>query len=443
MKREAATTLALLMILTAGHVDTVSAQTAGTSLSLQPHCTESERTTCPVYSVLDATSVTTATLNTGDILDIDVILKTDQPAAVRDIRSWLKYDPKVLEARSVELTSIVTSPTPGEQSIDASQGIVKIGGSVQSLAKNTASVARVTFRVIKAGSDTTITFDQYLPSGAGRTAVNGEGVSAPGNDNYQGKLTQPPCIDVLIGCGTTERTPMLLVRPASLVVELGSAAVSSSASTASTNSNNGSTVSSAMAIASSIASSLLNSGTQNSGGASSAGTTAGGPRFNTAPSGFMLLQVQGVQITTRDNSAYLGWLGLESSELKGYNIYYGAVSGRYLQRRSVPPSYATTIIRDLEPGQTYFFAVRAFNERNEETMFSKEVSVTIGKPETATSPLLASGLTDPQAENIMSTKGGTTITGETGIGSGISVLLILSAVIGTVVAARRQFVFPS
>jgi hypothetical protein len=446
MTRTASLALAILVILSALPLQGVRAQAAGTTLAIEPHCTSQDRTSCAVYSVQDATRITTLAMNTGDILDIDIVLRTDQPSAVRDVRAWLRYDAKVLEARSVELSGTITSPTPGEQSIDAAQGIVKIGGSLQGMSRQTAAIVRVTFRVIKAGSDTTINFDQYLPSGAGHTAVNGEGVSAPGDGNYQGSLPQPPCIDILVGCGTTERTSMLLVRPASLVVELGSGNETGAAGGVAGNQGAGSTVSSVVNTMSSVASSVMNQGslTSNTAGANaSGGRTESGTRFNEAPSGFMLLQVQGIQITTRDNSAYVGWTALQSSEVKGYNIYYGAVTGRYLQRRSIPPTYTTTIIRDLEPGMTYYFAVRAFNERNEETMFSREVSVTIGQPETATSPLLVSGLSETRVENVISGHGNTTITGETGIGTGVSIVLLLSAVIGTTFAARRQFSFPS
>lgn len=446
MKRSSIALLGLVTLSALAAPLPVSAQGAETMLSLEPHCTQEDRSSCAAFGVVDASRVTTLTMNVGDILDIDVVLRTNQPAAVRDIRSWLKYDKAVLEARSIELGSVITSPIPGEQSIDSTQSIVKIGGGVQGLSQNVVTVARVTFRVIKAGTDTTVEFDQFLPSGAGHTAVNGEGVSQPGVDNYNGSLPAPPCIDVLIGCGTTARTPMLLARPASLVVELGDSVQSSSSSQATGTTSGGNGAGVLTTLTQSSSSSVSGQTGNAAGTTSTAGSTSSAAgsstRFDVAPSGFTLLQVQGVQVTTRDASAYLGWQELKSTEVKGYNIYYGAVSGRYLQRRSIPPSYTSTIIRDLEPGQQYYFAVRAYNERNEETMFSREVSVIIGQPETASSPLLASGLNDNNVENVMYSKGGTTITGETGVGTSVMFLLIVSAVIGTIFAFRRQLTFP-
>ena len=47
---------------------------------------------------------------------------------------------------------------------------------------------------------------------------------------------------------------------------------------------------------------------------------------------------------------YLGWEGLNSSQLKAYNVYYGTTSGKYIQRRSIDNS--TTTHPDF-PGTNY------------------------------------------------------------------------------------------
>lgn len=415
-----------ILLLEVMPLGTVHGQAYGTTLTMEPHCIEEDRMSCAAFAVLDADRLTTTLQKSGDLVDIDIVLRTDRNTDVREIRSWLMYDPSVLEARSVELTDVITSPTPGESTIDSTAGLVKIGGSTTGVGATPVSIARVTFRVLKAGTDTTIAFHQYLPGGAGSTAVNAPGESAPGANTNSGPLASPPCVDPLIGCGETSRTPLLLTKPASLVVELGDGGATLSSSASSVRSTASSSVSSVPAT----------TGTTGTTGGDTG--TGRDPRFETAPSAFTLLQVQGVAVTTRDNVAYLGWQELKSTELTGYNVYYGAVSGRYLQRRSIPPTYTSTVIRDLEPDTTYYFAIRGHNERNEETMFSREVSVTIGKPETSTAPLSGSGLPTAPGENVVTGNGGSVITGETGFGSSFLALFILCGVVGTAFAFRRQ-----
>lgn len=405
-----------------------------TKLELMPHCTETDRTKCPSFTVLDAERLTTARLKAGELLDLDIVLKAGTPSEVREVRSWLSYDPKVLESRSVELTSVITSPTPGEQEADQAKGLVKIGGSMNGVAGTDVVVARVTFRVISAAANTTVAFHQYFPTGGGYTAVNGELHTAAGADEFDLTLKPAPCFDELVGCGeVTSRTPLLSLRPASLVVSLADASMASSISS----SVNSSSVGTPVYGNRPDTLSTVTAAAQSSTAGTTAVSSSADARFNEAPSPFSLLQVQGVQVTTRQTSVYLGWQALKSSELAGYNIYYGTVSGRYIQRRSVPPTAVSAVLRDFEPDATYYLAIRAFNQRNEESMFSNEVAVTVGKPETATVPFLGSGVST--GENIVSNNGGSTVSGETGTATTLTWMLLASALIGTAFAFRRQF----
>lgn len=115
---------------------------------------------------------------------------------------------------------------------------------------------------------------------------------------------------------------------------------------------------------------------------------------------------------------------------------FAGMSGRYIQRRSAPPTAVSMVIRDLEPEMTYYVAIRAFNQRNEESMFSREVAVTVGNPETATVPFMGGGVAP--GENVISGGGGTTLTGETGVGTTVAITIFFSALLGTVYAFRRQ-----
>ncbi|HRH94185.1 MAG TPA: fibronectin type III domain-containing protein, partial [Candidatus Peribacteria bacterium] len=179
----------------------------------------------------------------------------------------------------------------------------------------------------------------------------------------------------------------------------------------------------------------------NSGSTSSTGT-AGTP-IGGANSAFTLLQVQNVRVTSKDTNIFLGWQGLTSTDLAGYNVYYGTVSGKYINRRSVPDTSASLVIRDLEPGTQYFLAVRAFNSKNQETVFSHEVSIIVGKPESSSSPLAAVNESDlPPEENPIEVHNGKNISGETGMSSTFALLALASAGVGTFFAWRRQLHLP-
>jgi len=330
------------------------------NLSLAPHCTEIERTTCPSFEVIDGSSIKTGKLTSGDILDLDVVVSGPNFAAVRTVRAWLHYDPSVLEYRSVELTSELPSPTLGEQTGDAVGKVVKIAGSTEKgLSGNTRAVARVTFRVLSHASNSVLSFNNYQADGSGNTAINGAMGSSSAKPST---LSDPACIDAILGCKGTY-TPLLSVQPASLVVTLQDTVTTPDAQA---NSNYSSSTISAIAKA----------------------NTTEAPQ-NTNNSTFGILQVQGVKVTTRDALVFVGWNQFRSAGLKGYNVYYSTVSGRYIQRHSVPSSETSVTLRNLAPDTTYYFAVRAVNEQDQESVFSQEVSVTVGKPETASSPLLA------------------------------------------------------
>jgi hypothetical protein len=153
---------------------------------------------------------------------------------------------------------------------------------------------------------------------------------------------------------------------------------------------------------------------------------------------FALLQVRNLRATTEGGIAYLQWDALRSSMLKGYNVYYGSTSGQYIQRKTIPATNASVSIRNLPEGETYYFAVRAVSGQDEESAFSQEVSMEIGNPSTSTAPLVASILTDAPGENPVVTGGAGTLPGETGMGTTLAIFMLISAVIGTILASRRQ-----
>jgi hypothetical protein len=151
---------------------------------------------------------------------------------------------------------------------------------------------------------------------------------------------------------------------------------------------------------------------------------------------FTLLQVMRLRATTESSTVYLAWDALQSAELAGYNVYYGTVSGEYIQRRSVDKNSTTMTVRGLPVGTTYYFAVRGVNAGGDETEFSQEVGVTVGNPATSTSPLLGSVGDDGPAGHAPQTGGN--VAGETGLPSSLVLLFLFSACVGTALAFRRQ-----
>ncbi len=363
------TSIVTALTMLAGY--SAAAQTTGPLLSLAPHCILPERSACPKFSIRDAKTLQTDSLKAGDILDIDIVVVSDTPQDITTVRSWLDYDPALLEARSVELLSPLSIPLPGEQSIDSPNGVIKIGGSTkEGLPSGDTAVARVTFRILSSATPGSIRFHNYAPGGSGETSIS----------RSVGTVT----------------TPLLAIAPPSLTIAVAG------------------TGEHAAAVSSSAAGAV------------------------TAQSSFTLLQTQNLRVTTKDNDLFLGWDPLMSSQLAGYNVYYGNTSGRYLQRRSIGKSSTSLVLRDLDVGKQYFIAIRGFDASNQESAFSQEVGIVVGRPETSTAPLDTTPFTQaPPQGNPVQAHGGTAVT-ESGVGSDIALICLVSACIGTAFAWRRQ-----
>jgi hypothetical protein len=76
-------------------------------------------------------------------------------------------------------------------------------------------------------------------------------------------------------------------------------------------------------------------------------------------------------------TATLSWPASKEPDLAGYRVYYGTAPGSYFQPKGkgisvgLKPSY---VVRGLQPGQTYFFAVTSFDYSGNESEYSAEVS---------------------------------------------------------------------
>ena len=73
----------------------------------------------------------------------------------------------------------------------------------------------------------------------------------------------------------------------------------------------------------------------------------------------------------------LTWDASTDSDLGGYKIYYGTASRVYDVSLNVG-NWTTCTISSLERGETYYFAVTAYNSQGSESGYSNEVSIKIG-----------------------------------------------------------------
>lgn len=278
--------------------------------------------------------------NTGDEFTVDVLLKNPSAEAVISVRSWLEYDSKALEAVNIDTSdSDFTLSAPGEDTVSASEGRVKIGRSNISggVSATEATVAHVTFKVVSAYSiKTKIGFYDYQVSELGHTSVN------------------------IIDSGF----PLNILSEAPKEIEL-----------------------------------TLNPGgsqtPQNGGQGNTSGTAQENPAVNTTPittvpSGSnnlnsSLQSPANLKVNTGSGYADLVWESNYDSQRIGFNIYYGKTSGQYSRRRTIG-NLSGYRIEGLNNNEAYYFAVTAYDTQNQESDYSNEVAVIINQPLSSTHP---------------------------------------------------------
>ncbi|UPA23115.1 fibronectin type III domain-containing protein [Candidatus Peribacteria bacterium] len=382
----------------------------GTMFELRPHCDSAEYRTafavapkegvapvpdssCASYEVKDPLTRQTSELREGDALDMDLIIKNPTSKPIQRFRAWIAYDPTVMEGELIEVANAFPTPTPGENDFSTTDGMIKVSGAATTPQNGQSIiVARIRLHMLP-GTQTAVPMTFYDATGT------------------VGSHTAIITMD-----GSTE-TNSATATPGSLLVKV---LPSATGGTASSTPVAGSVSSSTESLASSSVSSA-------------------GDNASSAPSGstsgvFEMLQVQQLKVTTEGSSVFLAWNKLPSADLVGYNVYYGTISGQYLQKRSVDKNSTNITIRALPEGVTYYFAVRGVSKDNRETDFSQEVGISVGNPATSTSPLSASAIN--RAPNTPRTGGN--VSGETGPASTVMLFVLLSAVIGTGLAFRRQ-----
>jgi len=93
--------------------------------------------------------------------------------------------------------------------------------------------------------------------------------------------------------------------------------------------------------------------------------------------------VNPITVTASPMTGSLDWTATVSydaniePDLAGYNIYYGKRSSAYDKKVDVG-NKTSVVINSLEDGETYFFAVTAYDVSGNESLFSAEVSTHLG-----------------------------------------------------------------
>lgn len=303
MKKTLFLIVGLLVSIVAGHAIT-SAQQADASLEFTTLATEAR---------------------VGDEFDVQVTLKNPGLQNVISVRSWLSYNPDVLEGVGIDTDdSPFTLSAPGETEISNDEGRIKLGRSNISggYAQSEAKVATVRFRVktpfaIAARIDP---YD-YQVNELGHTSVNIVDEAFP--------------INILSG------------KPESLIINLNPGAAPY--------------------------------GEQDL-------TTIQPTTVDVTGFGFANLnRPQNLMVTTGPGYVDLKWDLSTEPELIGYNIYYGKTSGMYTRRRTVGRINQYRL-DGLNNNEVYYFAITAYDSQSRESDYSDEVAIIINEPLSSTSP---------------------------------------------------------
>ncbi|MBI3816968.1 fibronectin type III domain-containing protein [Candidatus Peregrinibacteria bacterium] len=391
------------------------AQTAKAMLLLRPHCEDSSSGgsqasvgdfatfiqagvgSCRNFTVRDPKTQETPVLQTGNTLDMYLVLYNPDRDKIHHVRSWLSYDSQILEGSLITIGDSFSVPTPGEEDFAPGDGLVKLSASAEEgkePSEQLIVIARVQFHVLRSpiGGRTPLSFYDVQSSLLGHTFAS----------NKTGQQeTNALGADV----------PSLMVLTEEVQTHTGA---NSSASDAD--------------VSSSSASEEVNA----SSNSSSEQRTA-----------FVLLQVQNVRVGTEGSSVSVAWDAFHSSELGGYNVYWSTQAGRYIHRHSLGSDATSFILRGLPTGTVYYFAVRGFDTQNEESAFSQEVAVKVGDPSTSTSPLPMQPGQDmgPHGQNpLQGNVGGARVPGQAGLPTGMLFFLVCSATAGMFFAFRRQWI---
>lgn len=385
------------------------AQENGPTLLLRPHCEQGKNLPsplgvipdipplinigsgrCTLFPAVDPLTRETPILDVGETLDMDLIIQNPLHQEIHRVRAWIAYDPIILEGLTVSLSESFPLPSPSEADFSPEEGYVTIHVSTDTggHTEETLVVARIQMRVISTPNSSTILsfYD------AGTLAENHTNIFR-GSGLLEQSVLNPSSLGQL-QVRLQRETPK--ERPATPPA------------------NNGS----------------LPDPVQPSPSL----PIPPPPPADQPTEIFTLLQVQNLRATTEGSSVFLAWDPLPSAQLIGYNLYYGTVSGEYVQRRSMDSAMTSATLRSLPQNSQYFFALRGVSDTQTETAFSQEVAMTVGNPDSSSAPLHGNIV---GRERTIS-RHARTLAGSTGTPSLLLIVVLGSACVGTALACRRQ-----
>ena len=351
---------------------------------LRPHCAQEEALgagPCALFPTRDPLTQETPLVRNGEALDMDLIIQNPLHQEISRVRAWIAYDPTILEGVTLSLAKDFPLPSPSEADFSQEEGYVKIHVSADGGGRtgDAVVIARIQMRVIATPSaSTTLSFYD-----AGTLPENHTNIFR-GSGLLEHSVLSPSSLgqlNVRLQKEVPEETP-LPSPPATPFT--------------------------------------------------SSPTTA--PSTDQPSDVFTLLQVRNLRITTEGSSVFLAWDSLPSSRLIGYNLYYGTVSGEYLQRRSMDSATMSMTLRSLPPNRQYFFAIRGVSDTQAETAFSQEVTITVGNPGSSSAPLRG----DIAEQERTVKHPARALAGRTGTSSLFLMVVFGSACVGTAFACRRQ-----
>jgi hypothetical protein len=343
----------LFLVFTLFFLPSAGAQSDGVTLRLRPRCpseTVAARLPCPDFLLKDPETAMTEVLTVNAELQVEVAVRNPSGLPIQAVQSFLEYDPFTVEVTDMRTGDAFPLIAPGELEADVQKGLIKIGVSNVSggVRDAEAIVARITMVVRRESEMAFLRFHDWSLLGHGHTRVNVVEDGEPQNV----LMVRPRDLALIFGEAPPPYVPQLEVqplqgRPTPPVIEVPPPVE----------------------------------------------PTVPLPVSPPAPvplPPFGSLQPQGLRLTTVGDAVYALFDLLGDSRVAGYNLYYGAVSGRYLNRRTLP-LVRSSVIRGLPVGTRLYFAVTAYSADGEESEFSFEAAVTVGDPSSSTSPLIIEG----------------------------------------------------
>jgi hypothetical protein len=283
-------------------------------------------------------SVTQA--NVGDEFSVDIVLKNPGAETVISVRSWLEYDATALEATNIDTSaSSFTLSAPGEDDISSSEGRVKIGRSniAGGVTDKETTVAIVKFKVLSSyKANTEISFYDYQVSELGHTSVNIIDSGFPLNILAE----EPDSLSISLNPSGTVETTTTVTPPVTTTTTTVTPPVTTTTTTG-----------------------------------------VGGPIYATS----VVQRPTNLKANTGTGYVDLKWDASSDASIVGYNIYYGKVSGQYSRRRSIG-NFNSYRMDGLTSNETYYLAVTAYDQVNQESDYSNEVGIIVGQPLSSTHP---------------------------------------------------------